>query len=198
MASAAHEAGWTHREEQNNGVRLHWVEAGEGPPVVLLHGFPEFWWGWRRQIQPLADAGFRVIAPDLSGYNLSDKPHGAAACRIQALVAGADALVRHSGAERAHVVGHDWGGIIAWWPAMTAPERVDRLAILNAPHPKAFRREIRTPGQLRRSWYAMAFQLPALPEMAIRARGFAHAGGRLPRGVRPPRRVHGRRRPPLQ
>ena len=173
MAIAADEAGWTHREGRINGVRLHWVEAGEGPPVVLLHGFPEFSWGWRRQIQPLADAGFRVIAPGLRGYNLSDKPRGVASYRVETLVADVDALIRHTGAERAHVVGHDWGGIIAWWLAMTAPHRVERLAILNAPHPKAFRREIRTPDQIRRSWYVMAFQLPILPEMAIRARDYA-------------------------
>jgi pimeloyl-ACP methyl ester carboxylesterase len=173
MTTAVDEAGWAHREERVNGVRLHRVEAGEGPPVLLLHGFPESWWGWCRQIQPLADAGFRVIAPDLRGYNLSEKPRGVSSYRIQALVADVEALIRHTGAERAHVAGHDWGGIIAWWLAMTAPERVERLAILNAPHPKAFRREIRTPDQMRRSWYAMAFQLPLLPEMAIRAKNFA-------------------------
>lgn len=173
MTTAVDEAGWAHREERLNGVRLHWVEAGDGPPVVLLHGFPEFWWGWRRQIQPLADAGFRVIVPDLRGYNLSEKPRGMAAYRIQALVADVDALIGHTGAGRAHVVGHDWGGIVAWWLAMIAPERVDRLAILNAPHPRAFRREIRTLDQMRRSWYAMAFQLPVLPELAIRANDFA-------------------------
>ncbi|MBW3571102.1 MAG: alpha/beta hydrolase [Gemmatimonadetes bacterium] len=166
------EAGWTHREARVNGVRLHWVEAGEGMPVVLLHGFPEFWWGWRRQIQPLADAGFRVIAPDLRGYNLSEKPRGVGAYRIRTLVADVEALIRHTGAQRAHVVGHDWGGVIAWWLAMQAPERVERLAVLNAPHPRAFRREIRTADQMRRSWYAMAFQLPVLPEMALRANGF--------------------------
>jgi pimeloyl-ACP methyl ester carboxylesterase len=173
MTTAAGEAGWTHREGRVNGVRLHWVEAGEGPLVLVLHGFPEFWWGWRRQIRPLAAAGFRVIAPDLRGYNLSEKPRGVSSYRIQTLVADVEALIRHAGAERAHVVGHDWGGIIAWRLAMTAPERVGRLAILNAPDPKAFRREIRTPDPLRRSWYAMAFQLPVLPEMAIRARDYA-------------------------
>lgn len=163
---------WVHREERVNGIRLHRVEMGTGTPVVLLHGFPEFWWGWRRQIQPLADGGFRVIASDLRGYNLSEKPRGVSSYRIQALVADVEALIRHTGAERAHVVGHDWGGIVAWWLVMTAPERVDRLAILNAPHPRAFRREIRTLDQMRRSWYAMAFQLPLLPEMALRANGF--------------------------
>ncbi len=173
MASAAEEARWTHREERVNGVRLHWVEAGEGPPAVLLHGFPEFWWGWRRQIQPLADAGFRVIAPDLRGYNLSDKPRGVSAYRIENLVADVEGLIRQTGLQRAHVVGHDWGGLIAWWLAMLRPERVDRLAILNAPHPRAFRREFRKPDQMLRSWYAAAFQVPVLPEVAIRHNDFA-------------------------
>ena len=173
MATAAGEAGWTHREEVVNNVRLHWVEAGDGPPVLLLHGFPECWWMWRHQIQPLADAGFRVIAPDLRGYNLSDKPSGISAYRIERLVADVEGLIRATGEPRAHVAGHDWGGLIAWWLAMLSPERVERLAILNAPHPQVFRREIRMPDQLLRSWYAAAVQVPVLPEAAIRANDFA-------------------------
>ena len=173
METVAEEAGWTHHEAVVNDVRLHWVEAGSGPPVLLLHGFPEHWWGWRRQIQPLADAGFRVIAPDLRGYNLSAKPRGVSAYRMEKLVGDVEGLIRHAGAERAHLVGHDWGGVVAWYAAMHAPRRVDRLAVLNAPHPRAFRREIRTPGQMLRSWYAAFFQLPVLPEAAFRANGFA-------------------------
>jgi pimeloyl-ACP methyl ester carboxylesterase len=173
MATAADEAGWAHHDEVVNNVRLHWVKAGAGQPVLLLHGFPQFWWMWRRQIQPLADAGFRVIVPDLRGYNLSDKPAGVSAYRMENLVADVQALIRHTGAQRAHVVGHDWGGLIAWWLAMLSPEHVDRLAILNAPHPKAFRREIRMPDQMLRSWYAAAVQVPVVPEAAIRANDFA-------------------------
>ncbi|HEU0301553.1 MAG TPA: alpha/beta hydrolase [Longimicrobium sp.] len=173
MTAAGEEAGWTHREGVVNNVRLHWVEAGVGPPVLLLHGFPECWWGWRRQIQPLADAGFRVLVPDLRGYNLSEKPPGVSSYRLENLIGDAEALIRQTGAERAHVVGHDWGGVIAWRLAMVSPERVDRLAILNAPHPKAFARELMTPDQMLRSWYAAAFQVPALPEAAFRANGFA-------------------------
>jgi epoxide hydrolase 4 len=173
MATAAEEAGWTHREAVVNNVRLHWVEAGAGKPVLLLHGFPQFWWMWRRQIQPLADTGFRVVAPDLRGYNLSEKPSGVSAYRMEKLVADVEGLIRHTGVQRAHVVGHDWGGLIAWWLAMLSPERVERLAILNAPHPAAFRREIRMPDQMLRSWYAAAVQLPVLPEIAIRRDDFA-------------------------
>lgn len=173
MATAVDEAGWTHRKEVVNDVRLHWVEAGSGPPVLLLHGFPECWWMWRHQIRPLADAGFRVIAPDLRGYNLSDKPSGISAYRMERLVADVEGLIRATGQPRAHVVGHDWGGLIAWWLAMLSPERVHRLAVLNAPHPQVFRREIRMPDQMLRSWYAAAVQVPIIPEAAIRANDFA-------------------------
>jgi pimeloyl-ACP methyl ester carboxylesterase len=170
---ATEQPGWTHREAVVNNVRLHWVEAGAGRPVLLLHGFPQCWWMWRHQMQPLADAGFRVIAPDLRGYNLSDKPSGVSAYRMENLVADVEGLIRQTGLKRAHVVGHDWGGLIAWWLAMLSPDRVERLAILNAPHPAAFRREIRMPDQMLRSWYAAAVQLPVLPEIAIRRDDFA-------------------------
>jgi pimeloyl-ACP methyl ester carboxylesterase len=149
------------------------VEAGAGPLVVLLHGFPQFWWAWRWQIPALAAAGYRVVAPDLRGYNLSEKPARVAAYRIEQLMADVVGLVRHLGVEKAHVAGHDWGGVIAWWMGMLAPQHVDRLAILNAPHPRAFARELMTPDQMLRSWYAAAFQLPILPEAAFRRGEFA-------------------------
>ncbi|HEX5726755.1 MAG TPA: alpha/beta hydrolase [Longimicrobiaceae bacterium] len=164
---------WAHREAVVNGVRLHWVEQGTGPLVLLLHGFPEFWYGWRHQIPALAAAGFRVAAPDLRGYNLSDKPRGLAAYGVEPLVADAAGLIRHLGAERACVAGHDWGGVVAWWLAMLHPELVERLVIANAPHPRALAREMRKPRQLLRFWYAAFFQLPALPEALLRARDFA-------------------------
>lgn len=164
---------WTHRTEAVNGLKLHWVEAGRGPLVVLLHGFPEFWYAWRHQIPALAAAGFRVAAPDLRGYNLSDKPKGAASYRAGAVMDDVAALIGHLGAERAHVVGHDWGGVIAWRLAMRRPERVERLAIINAPHPAVFARELRHLRQLRRSWYAGFFQLPLIPEALIRANDYA-------------------------
>ena len=166
-------SGWTHREAEVNGLRLHWVEAGEGPLVVLLHGFPEHWRAWRRQIGPLADAGFRVAAPDLRGYGRSDKPRGIDAYRIRPLVEDVEGLIRVLGAERAHVAGHDWGGVVAWYAAMLRPERIARLAIVNAPHPAAFRRALLRTDQALRSWYAVFFQLPLLPEAAFRRDGFA-------------------------
>jgi epoxide hydrolase 4 len=157
-------------------VRLHYVEAGEGPLVVLLHGFPEFWYAWRHQLLPLAVAGFRVVAPDLRGYNLSSKPKGVAPYRIERLAGDVDALVRFLGAERAAVVGHDWGGAIAWLTAALHAERVERLAIMNAPHPVAFERGLRSARQLARSWYVFFFQLPWLPEQVGRV--FDHRLGR--------------------
>jgi pimeloyl-ACP methyl ester carboxylesterase len=170
---------WEHRHAVVGGVRLHYVEAGAGPLVVLLHGFPEFWYSWRRQIPALAAAGFRVIAPDLRGYNTSDKPAGVGAYRIELLVDDVAGLIGQAGARSAAVVGHDWGGVIAWVLAMRRPDRVGRLAVLNAPHPLAYRREVWRLAQLLRSWYVLFFQLPWLPERVLRAGNFALLGRML-------------------
>src|SRR3954451_2839392 len=151
-------------------VQLHYVEAGEGPLVVLLHGFPEFWYGWRLQIQPLAAAGFRVVAPDMRGYNLSSRPDGVAAYDTDKLAADIRGLIHERGAESALLVGHDWGGTAAWITAMNHPEVVDRLAILNAAHPRKLNQGLRHPSQLRRSWYFFYFQFPGLPEHHARAK----------------------------
>ena len=153
-------------------VRLHYVGAGDGPLVVLLHGFPEFWFSWRFQIPALVAAGFRVVAPDMRGYNLSSRPSQVAAYDIDRLAADVRDLIRELGAERALVAGHDWGGAAAWVTAMNHPEVVERLAILNAPHPRRMLQGLRRPRQLARSWYMLFFQLPWLPELAARARGW--------------------------
>jgi epoxide hydrolase 4 len=150
-------------------VRLHYVEAGDGPLIVLLHGFPEFWFGWRLQIAPLAAAGFRVVAPDTRGYNLSSKPAGVAAYSADKLAADIRGLIRERGAESARLVGHDWGGTIAWTMAMNHPEVVDRLAILDAAHPRTLQKGLRNPRQLRKSWYFFFFAIPGLPERRVRA-----------------------------
>ena len=157
----------------DDGVRLHYVERGRGPLVVLLHGFPQYWGAWRAQIAALAAAGFRVVAPDLRGYNLSDRPASLAAYTQERLVWDVAMLIERLGERRAHVVGHDWGGAVAWTLAARHPERVDRLAILNAPHPAALRRAVRTSAQALRSWYVAAFQVPWLPERALAAGDFA-------------------------
>jgi pimeloyl-ACP methyl ester carboxylesterase len=150
-------------------VRLHYVEAGEGPLIVLLHGFPEFWFGWRLQIRALAAAGFRVVAPDMRGYNLSSRPAGVAAYTTDRLAADVRGLIRERGAESALLVGHDWGGTVAWATAMNHAEVVDRLAILNAAHPRRLQQGLRSPRQLLRSWYFFFFQLPGA-ERLVRAR----------------------------
>jgi epoxide hydrolase 4 len=148
---------------------LHYVEAGEGPLVVLLHGFPEYWYGWRQQIGPLATAGFRVVAPDMRGYNLSSKPDGVGAYDADALAEDVAGLIRERSAKSALLVGHDWGGSVAWTLAMNHPEVVERLAILNAAHPRKLLQGLHHPGQLRRSWYFFFFDLPELPESVVGA-----------------------------
>jgi pimeloyl-ACP methyl ester carboxylesterase len=153
-------------------VRLHYAEAGEGPLVVLLHGFPEFWFGWRFQIPALASAGFRVVAPDLRGYNLSSRPQDVTAYDADRLAADVRDLIRHLGADSACLAGHDWGGAVAWVTAMNHPQVVERLAILNVPHPRRFLRALRRPPQVAKSWYMFFFQLPWLPERMVRARNW--------------------------
>ncbi len=165
--------GWAHHFASVNGIRLHYVEAGTGPLVILLHGFPEFWYSWRHQLTALSEAGFRVVAPDQRGYNESDKPAGVSAYRIENLTADIAALVRHLGEPSAHIVGHDWGGVVAWHLPLHHPGLVRRLVILNAPHPALFVQALSRPAQLLRSWYIFFFQLPWLPEWALRRRNFA-------------------------
>jgi pimeloyl-ACP methyl ester carboxylesterase len=160
-------AGAKHRRVDVGEVTLHCVEAGSGPLVLLLHGFPEFWWSWRYQIPALAQAGFHVVAPDLRGYNLSDKPRAVSAYGIEHLTGDVAGLVRAFGRSRAHIVGHDWGGGVAWSFAMGHPEMVERLAVLNCPHPAMMMKGLRTVTQLRKSWYMFFFQLPLLPEWYV-------------------------------
>ena len=150
-------------------VQLHYVEAGDGPLVVLLHGFPEFWYGWRLQIKALAAAGFRVVAPDMRGYNLSSRPKGVDDYGIEKLAGDVRELVHERGAQSALLAGHDWGGSVAWATAMTHPDVVDRLAILNAAHPRKLSEGLHHPGQLRKSWYFFFFALPDLPDAIVHA-----------------------------
>jgi pimeloyl-ACP methyl ester carboxylesterase len=159
-----------------NGVTLHVVEAGpeDGPPVLLLHGFPEFWWGWRKQIPGLARAGFRVVVPDQRGYNTSSKPPNLRDYDLDTLANDVIGLIESCGCERAHLVGHDWGGLVAWWAASRHPDRIARLAILNAPHPAVGRDYLRLhPSQIVRSAYIAFFQLPWLPEVVLSRRDYA-------------------------
>jgi pimeloyl-ACP methyl ester carboxylesterase len=152
-----------------DGVRLHVARAGVGPLVVLLHGFPEHWYSWRRQIPALASAGYSVLAPDLRGFNRSDAPVGIDGYRIERLVADVTALVRASGHDRAHIVGHDWGGLVAWFVAATRPDMTATLTIVNAPHPTLYRRQLWRTLQFARSAYVPFFLTPRLPEWLLSA-----------------------------
>ena len=139
-------------------------------PVVLLHGFPENWRCWIRQLPDLVDAGFRVIVPDQRGYNLSDKPKGIRKYHINELVKDVLGLIDALGYEKVHLAGHDWGAAVAWTLAHRYPQRLGRLAILNVPHPLVMRRFLFGDAeQIRRSWYLFFFQLPWLPEIGMRA-----------------------------
>jgi pimeloyl-ACP methyl ester carboxylesterase len=173
-----------HRFVELNGVRFHYVEQGEGPLVILLHGFPECWYSWRLQMPELARAGFRAVAPDMRGYNLTDKP--ARGYNIESLVGDVVALARALGGDRStiHLVGHDWGGIVAWQVAWRHPELLRSLTILNAPHPAAFarfaRRSLR---QMLRSSYMLFFQAPLIAEWALTRRNASAIGSAFRRGA---------------
>src|SRR5918998_6925397 len=167
-----HRVELAHHYANLGDVRLHYVEAGEGPLVLLLHGFPQFWYEWRHQIPALVEAGFRVVAPDMRGYNFSDKPPGVRAYRVELLARDVECLILACGERTAVVVGHDWGAIVAWIAAMRYPGRVGRLAILNVPHPARLLDGLLSPGQLLRSSYIFFFQIPWLPEEVIRAGDF--------------------------
>jgi pimeloyl-ACP methyl ester carboxylesterase len=157
-----------HHFMEVNGIRMHYVAAGSGPLVVLLHGFPEFWWGWRKQIPVLA-RHFRVIAPDLRGYGQSDKPPQVKAYTMQQLRTDIQDLIRGLGQQKCRIVAHDWGGAIGWDLVIRKPEFVERIALLNIPHPALLNKALRkSPRQLLRSWYFFYFQLPWIPELGFR------------------------------
>jgi epoxide hydrolase 4 len=163
---------YDHALIKTNGVNLHVVQAGpeDGTLVILLHGFPEFWYGWRKQIDYLAEHGYRVWAPDQRGYNISEKPNGIGAYTLDQLSADIIGLIDAAGCETAIVVGHDWGAGVAWWTACKYPERVSRLVILNAPHQNVFRKTLMTDREQQlRSWYFGYFQIPFIPEALMRA-----------------------------
>ena len=152
---------------------LHVTELGDGPLVLLLHGFPDCGFTWRHQLPALAAAGFHAVAPDMRGYDGSSRPKGVRPYAVRALAGDVAGLVTALGAERADVVAHDWGGGAAWTFAMLHPDRLRRLAILNAPHPVSFQRHLRSLRQLKRSWYMFAFQLPVMPEAGLARNDFA-------------------------
>jgi pimeloyl-ACP methyl ester carboxylesterase len=177
-----------HSVIKTNGIRLHVVQAGpkSGVPILLLHGFPEFWYGWRKQIPALAAADCRVIVPDQRGYNLSDKPKGIKSYRIEELVKDTLGLIDALEYEKVNLVGHDWGALVAWMLAIKHPERLHRLGIINVPHPAVMWRFLRRDfEQMRRSLYALFFQLPRLPETILRLGNWSVAASGMRRSGNP-------------
>ncbi|HEX8352485.1 MAG TPA: alpha/beta hydrolase [Pyrinomonadaceae bacterium] len=173
-----------HGYAQVGDVRLHYAECGGGDRlVVLLHGFPECWYSWRRQL-PVLGERYHVVAPDMRGYNLSDKPGRVEDYRVNRLVDDVTGLIRHFGAREAAVVGHDWGAAVAWAVAQHYPDYVRKLASLQVPPPAVWARNL-TLKQLLRSWYMLFFQIPALPEWWIRRDDFAGLGRMLRATSRP-------------
>ena len=146
-----------HGYADSNGVKIHYATMGNGPLVVMIHGFPDFWYSWRHQMEGLKD-NFKVVAIDQRGYNLSDKPEGEQNYNMRYLIADVAAVIRHFGEEKAVIVGHDWGGIVSWQFAFNNPQMVDKLVILNLPHPNGMGRELASnPEQQANSSYARTF-----------------------------------------
>jgi len=166
-----------------SGLKMRVARAGAGPLVVMLHGFPECWYSWRHQLRGLSDA-FDCVAPEMRGYGETDAPVGVVNYTLDKLVGDVVDLVHALGRERAVIVGHDWGGAVAWATALMRPEIMERLIVLNCPHLKRFSEELRrNPRQLLRSWYMLFFQLPVLPEALFRARNFAALDSALKNGT---------------
>ncbi|BAZ12742.1 alpha/beta hydrolase fold protein [Calothrix sp. NIES-4071] len=162
---------WRHEYIITNGVRLHYVTQGDGPLMVMLHGFPEFWYSWRHQIPEFAQY-YKVVALDLRGYNDSDKPSSQSAYTMDELVKDVEGVIKGLGYSKCVLVGHDWGGIIGWNFAYKHPSMLDKLIILNLPHPAKFAEGFRTPQQLLRSSYIFFFQIPVLPELLIQSNDY--------------------------
>ena len=162
----------THGYANSNGVKIHYASLGTGPLVVMIHGFPDYWYSWRKQMEGLADK-FQVVAIDQRGYNLSDKPAGVESYDVRLLVGDVIAVIKHLGQQKAIVVGHDWGGVVAWQLAINVPDVVDKLIILNLPHPRGLSRELaHNPEQQKNSAYARNFQQEGAEKM-LTAEGLA-------------------------
>lgn len=160
----------SHEIVKTNGIHLNVVQAGpeDGELVILLHGFPEFWYGWHKQIDALVNEGYRLWIPDQRGYNLSHKPEGLEAYRISEMATDVAGLIEAAGQEQAVVIGHDWGAMVAWWTALLYPEKLTKLGVLNVPHPAALKETIKTDvEQMFRSLYAGFFQIPVVAELTL-------------------------------
>ncbi len=160
---------------KTNGINLHVMEAGpkDGPMILFLHGFPEFWYAWRKQIEHFAQRGYLVVVPDQRGYNLSDKPQGIPSYKIDELAKDAVGLIDAYGRDRIFLVGHDWGASVSWWTALKYSQRLQRLVIMNVPHPKIMAKNLFTnPKQMEKSWYIFYFQLPGAVEKFASANNY--------------------------
>lgn len=149
-----------HGFASNNGVKIHYASLGKGPLIVMLHGFPDYWYSWRHQMEPLS-SNYQVVAIDMRGYNLSDKPKGVESYSMRLLVSDVAAVITHLKRDTAILVGHDWGGAVAWQTAIHMPQIVEKLIIVNIPHPLGLARELAgNPEQQKNSQYARDFQQP--------------------------------------
>jgi len=161
-----------HGFANSNGVKIHYATLGKGPLVVMIHGFPDYWYTWRHQMKVLAE-DHQVVAIDMRGYNKSDKPKGVEQYDMKLLIGDVLAVVKHFKQEKATIVGHDWGGAVAWSVAMAAPQVCEKLIILNLPHMRGLARELaNNPQQQKNSAYARAFQLPGA-HLALTAKGLS-------------------------
>lgn len=166
-----------HEFVQANGLRFHVATCGTGERLALcLHGFPECWYSWRHQMPLLARLGYRVWAPDLRGYGESDRPLGIQAYAVERLMDDVAGLIDAAGARSTVLIAHDWGGVIAWYFALRRVRPLDRLVVMNLPHPAIMDRALRTWRQMRKSWYALFFQIPRLPEALLRAQDYRAVG----------------------
>lgn len=174
------EEAFVHRTLNCGEVNLHFAEAkpdagvtADTPLVIFLHGFPEFWWSWRHQLEYFSDKGFWAVAPDLRGYGESDKPWDVGAYEIEKLAADIAGLIKVLGREKAYVVGHDWGAMVAWAFAMEHPAMLQKLGICNVPHPLQMTRGLRRPEQMKKSSYIFLFQVPKIPELIVQRNDYA-------------------------
>jgi len=163
-------ASWTHEKIQANGIQFHYVTEGNGPLMLFLHGFPEYWYSWRHQISKFSK-NYKVVALDMRGYGQSDRPQGKENYAIDVLVDDVKEVVSALGYEKCILVGHDWGALVAWYVAMNFESYVEKLIVMNVPHPKCYMENI-TFSQVLRSWYIWMFQLPKFPERYLKAKDF--------------------------
>ena len=172
MADNALESAFQHQFITTNHVRLHYVTQGEGPLMLMLHGFPEFWYSWHHQI-PVFAQDYKIVALDMRGYNDSDKPQDVSAYRMAELIKDVKGVIQGLGYDQCVLVAHDWGGAIAWQFAYAHPEMLHKLIIMNLPHPAKFQEALRSnPQQILRSWYIGFFQVPMLPELMFQANDY--------------------------